>query len=158
MNAAIGEVFGERGLSHAAGNLLAVIEGAGGPVTAGQAAEAMHITSGSMTSLVDTLEGKGLLQRFPDPTDRRRVLLDVTPEAEVLLDEVLPQVVVRAGQIAAHLSDDEVAQLIGLLDKVEAGVADRADPEAPHGRRRPTRLHAERGPDGRRLPADPPGG
>lgn len=156
MHAAIGEVFGERNLSHAAGNLLAVIEGAGGPITAGQAAEAMHITSGSMTSLVDTLEGKGLLQRFPDPTDRRRVLLDVTPEAESLLDEVLPQVVVRARQLATHLSDDEIVQLLALLDKVEAGVADRSDPEAPSGRRRPAALQAERAADGRRVRGDDP--
>ena len=157
MHAAIGEVFGERNLSHAAGNLLAVIEGAGGPITAGQAAEAMHITSGSMTSLVDTLEGKGLLQRFPDPSDRRRVLLDVTPDAEALLDEVLPRVVVRARQIAAHLSDDEILQLLALLDKVEVGVAERTDPEAPRGRTRPATLLAERAADGRRARGDEPG-
>ncbi len=116
----------------------------------------MHITSGSMTSLVDTLEAKGLLQRFPDPADRRRVLLDITPAGEDVLDEVLPKVIVRGGQVAEVLTDAEIDALLDLLDRVITRARDLPPPVAPKGRRTPAVLRPPRGPDGRRLPAAGP--
>ncbi len=52
----------------------------------------MHVTTATMTSVLDTLERKGYIRRQPDPVDRRRVLVGLTAEAESLLDQVLPAV------------------------------------------------------------------
>jgi MarR family len=68
-------------LSHAALNALAVIEGNGGPLLAGELSARMHITSGTMTGVLDTLERNGYIHRQADPADRRRVLVDLTPAA-----------------------------------------------------------------------------
>jgi DNA-binding MarR family transcriptional regulator len=38
-------------------------------------AERLIVTTASVTSLLDTLERRGLLERRPDPTDRRRPLI-----------------------------------------------------------------------------------
>lgn len=152
----IGEVFAEYGLSHAAGNALAVIEGAGRPLTAGEIGAAVHITSGSITSLVDTLESKGLARRFADPDDRRKVLIDVTPEGEALLDEALPRVQVRARQLMDGLSPAEQRRFIALLERVAENARSLDEPvEAPHGRRTPAHLRPPRDTDGRRVPDTP---
>ena len=85
------------GLSHAALNALAVIEGAGEPMLTGEVAARMHVTSGSVTSVLDNLEKKGFVVRSNDPSDRRRVLVDITPAAQAVLDALA---VVQAGLAA----------------------------------------------------------
>lgn len=147
------EAFAEFGLSHAAGNALAIIEGAGEPIAAGDVGRAMHVTSGSITSVLDTLEKRDLIRRYRDPADRRRVLVDITPAAEDLLDEVLPRVQVRARDLVAALTDDQKVLLRDLLDTLADHARDlETPPDAPGGRRTPARLRASRAEDGRRLP------
>lgn len=50
-----------------------------GPMTAGQLAEASGLTTGAMTTVLDRLEQAGYARRVRDATDRRRVLVEVTP-------------------------------------------------------------------------------
>src|SRR4051794_38555847 len=52
-----------------------------GPVTAGRLAEATGLTSGAITTVIDRLERAGFARRLSDPADRRRVLVELTPEA-----------------------------------------------------------------------------
>ena len=104
-------------LSHAALNALAVIEGAGGPVPAGQVSAQMHISTATMTTVLDTLERNGYITRQPDPGDRRRVLVDVTPSAQALLDQVLPAV---QQVVTATLSPLGDQALLGLLQALTA--------------------------------------
>jgi DNA-binding MarR family transcriptional regulator len=52
-----------------------------GPVTAGRLAEATGLTSGAMTTALDRLERSGYARRVRDTTDRRRVLVEITPLA-----------------------------------------------------------------------------
>ena len=53
-----------------------------GPMTAGQIAKRLSLTSGAVTSLIDRLERRNFVQRAPDPTDRRKVV--VIPNLETL--------------------------------------------------------------------------
>jgi DNA-binding MarR family transcriptional regulator len=52
-----------------------------GPMTAGELAQRSHLSPAAMTTALDRLEVKGYARRFPDPGDRRRVLVEVTPLA-----------------------------------------------------------------------------
>ena len=58
---------------------LNAIENAGG-LTAGELARQAGLTTGAVTGVVDRLERAGLARRVPDPDDRRRVNLQVTPK------------------------------------------------------------------------------
>lgn len=58
---------------------LNAIENAGG-LTAGELAAEVGLTSGAVTGVVDRLERAGFARRIPDPADRRRVKVEVTPE------------------------------------------------------------------------------
>lgn len=54
-----------------------------GPMTAGQIAKRLSLTSGAVTSLIDRLERRDLVKRAPDPNDRRKVI--VIPNLETLV-------------------------------------------------------------------------
>jgi len=53
-----------------------------GPMTAGQIAKRLSLTSGAVTSLIDRLERRDMVKRTPDPNDRRKVI--VVPNLETL--------------------------------------------------------------------------
>jgi DNA-binding MarR family transcriptional regulator len=67
------------GVSRTDLHCLNAIENSGG-LTAGQLAAAVGLTTGAVTGVIDRLERAGLARRVPDPADRRRVKLEVTPE------------------------------------------------------------------------------
>lgn len=52
-----------------------------GPITAGRLAEAAGLTSGATTTAIDRLERAGFARRMADPSDRRRVLVELVPQA-----------------------------------------------------------------------------
>jgi DNA-binding MarR family transcriptional regulator len=58
---------------------LNIIENSGG-LTAGQLATEAGLTTGAVTGVIDRLERVGFARRVPDPEDRRRVNLEVTPK------------------------------------------------------------------------------
>jgi DNA-binding MarR family transcriptional regulator len=129
------------GLSHAALNALAVIEGNGGPLPAGEVGARMHITSGSATSLLDTLERKNYIVRVADPGDRRRVLVDITRDAQAVLDVLLPEVQQIASAIMGAIGDNGLQELLDLLALVRESIANLpSDLPAPAARRTPARL------------------
>ncbi|HYB24362.1 MAG TPA: MarR family transcriptional regulator [Solirubrobacteraceae bacterium] len=52
-----------------------------GPVSAGRLAQATGLTSGAITTVLDRLERAGYARRLSDPSDRRRVLVELTAQA-----------------------------------------------------------------------------
>ena len=64
-------------LSPSARQILAVVEGAGEPLEPSIIAERLLITTGSVTSLLDNLEKRGLIRRLPHPDDRRKLLVEI---------------------------------------------------------------------------------
>ena len=63
--------------------LVAIMDAArrGEALTAGTLGQAVELSSASVTALVDRLERVGHLRRVRDETDRRRVVLSLTPSA-----------------------------------------------------------------------------
>jgi DNA-binding MarR family transcriptional regulator len=116
-------------LSQAGRQALAVLEGAGQPLSPTTLAERLIVTTASVTSLLDTLERRGLVQRRPDPTDRRRLLVALTDDGRALVEQFLPEVVALQTAVMAELSETQRQQLLRLLSKVRDGMA-TTDPEA----------------------------
>ena len=52
-----------------------------GPMTAGALADALGLTSGSVTAMIDRLERGGHVERTRDTVDRRRVIVTLTDDA-----------------------------------------------------------------------------
>jgi len=107
-------------LSPTARQVLAVVEGAGEPLEPSVIAERVLITTGSMTSLLDTLEKRGLIQRSAHPDDRRKLLVAITPDAQAILDELLPSLHERERDVIGDaLSTREQQDLRRLVTKVQ---------------------------------------
>jgi DNA-binding MarR family transcriptional regulator len=128
-------------LSPSARQVLAVIEGARQPLEPSVIAERVLITTGSMTSILDTLERRGLVRRMPHPADRRKLLVDITLDAQAILDQLLPSLHARERDvISAALTTREQHQLLRLIAKIQhAAIEARTTPPATDAQRiRPT--------------------
>jgi DNA-binding MarR family transcriptional regulator len=60
----------------------------GGELSAAQLARNSFVTAQSMADMVRALTSKGLITRTRDETDRKRLLISLTPEGRAFLDEV----------------------------------------------------------------------
>jgi len=136
-------------LSPSARQVLAVIEGARQPLEPSVIAERVLITTGSMTSLLDTLERRGLVRRMPHPGDRRKLLVDITPEAQAILDQLLPSLHARERDvISAALTTREQHDLLRLIAKIQYAAIDARATATPNDvqRIRPTRTSVDDAP------------
>jgi DNA-binding MarR family transcriptional regulator len=66
---------------------LNTIENSGG-LTAGELAAEAGLTTGAVTGVIDRLERAGFARRVPDPADRRRVKVEVTPKFYARADRI----------------------------------------------------------------------
>jgi DNA-binding MarR family transcriptional regulator len=67
---------------------------------------------------VDMLETRGLVRRDPDPSDRRKHSVALTDTGAELLTRTLTEVRQAEREFAVTLSDQERAQLLGLLKRL----------------------------------------
>ena len=110
------------GLSIAARILLATLEGADQPLSHSAIAERLFVTGASVTSLVDTLERKGLVRRVRDTSDRRVMLVELTAAAPPVIDAYLADVTALHAQEFAALDEQERETFVQLLSKVAASI------------------------------------
>jgi MarR family transcriptional regulator, organic hydroperoxide resistance regulator len=82
-----------------------------GPMTAGQIAARLSLTSGAVTNLVDRLEGHGVVKRTADLNDRRRVIIEVIPSAFEGRNNIYEEV----GRDYANLLDGYTEQELEFL-------------------------------------------
>jgi DNA-binding MarR family transcriptional regulator len=72
---------------------------------------------------------RGLVRRSPNPEDKRSHLLELTAEGRALYDQVAPKALALEDAILAEFSHDEVATLLGMLQRLQAAAGRLADPE-----------------------------
>jgi DNA-binding MarR family transcriptional regulator len=77
----------------------------------GELAEHEKVQPPSMTRVIAVLEERNLLQRAPHPTDRRQVILTVTPDGRAVVDRVRRRREAWLAQRLRELSLEEQATL-----------------------------------------------
>ena len=91
-------------------------------------AHSLHVTTGAMTALLDRLAERGHVVREAHPSDRRRVVLRLTPSArQVALTHVRPMTT-EIRDLARLLTPEERATVGGFLDDLAAIVRRHAGP------------------------------
>jgi DNA-binding MarR family transcriptional regulator len=89
-----------------------------GRVTAGRLAELTGLTTGAITTVIDRLEKAGFARRVRDPHDRRRVLVEMSPEAMGGADNFYEEQIAESERIYKRYT---LEQLEFLLEFVRGG-------------------------------------
>ncbi len=116
--------FAEHGLQAGEFDLLATLRRSGEPYALMPTAlyESAMISSGGMTSRIDRLEKAGLIERRKHPSDRRGVLVALTPAGFELIDGVMAAHVANLQRVLSGLTADEQQKLHELNGKLLAGL------------------------------------
>jgi DNA-binding MarR family transcriptional regulator len=78
--------------------------------------------------LIDRLEARGLVERRPDPTDRRIRRLHLTPAAQPVLDEIYRYLEEQSEEILRNIAPDIREHLVDVLLQIKNNIsAEMAD-------------------------------
>ena len=86
-----------------------------GLVTAGRLAELSGLTTGAITTVIDRLEIKGFARRVRDPRDRRRVLVEMTPEARSGSMDYYSEHMAHAGRLYNRYTLEQIELLLEFV-------------------------------------------
>lgn len=113
-------LFGEFGLQSGEFDVLATLRRSGPPyeLTPTELFEATMMSSGGMTARLDRLERRDLIERRPNPADRRGVLVRLTKHGESIIERALPEHLANEARLTACLSSKELRTLSNLLKKL----------------------------------------
>lgn len=106
-------------------DLMAQLERHPDGLRMGELSRRMMVTGGNVTGITDQLEEEGLVQRVPDPADRRAYSVKLTPAGRQAFVEMAA---VHEGWVAdlfGAMTGADKAQLIELLDKMKRQLNER---------------------------------
>jgi DNA-binding MarR family transcriptional regulator len=105
------------GMTLAEGDLLFTLRRAPAPhrMLPSQLSASLLVSSGTMTSRLDRLEGRGLIRRVPNPDDRRSVLVELTTPGRDLADQAVTQHVKAEQAMLETLGERDRSKLDRLL-------------------------------------------
>jgi DNA-binding MarR family transcriptional regulator len=86
------------------------------------------ISTGSMTNRLDRLETRGLIERSPDPKDRRSVVIRLTDKGISLLDDAVALQAKKESDVMGPLTDEERKVLVSALRSLVVSMEDRFGP------------------------------
>lgn len=89
-------------------------------------AESADISKATLTGVVKTLEGRGLIRRKGDENDRRLVLLSLTDEGVALMEKLYPVFNTVESQLVSGLSDRAVQDLTRILRNLVVTVEEQS--------------------------------
>lgn len=113
-------VYREHGLEPGWHDVLATLRRTGPPyqLRPSDFTGALMLTSSGTTKRLDRLERAGLIERSPDPDDRRGVMITLTKAGHELIDRVTEAHLANEARILGGLSAAERERLAGLLRKL----------------------------------------
>jgi len=95
-----------------------------GPLTQAQLAEALGLGRPATGSLIDSLERRGLVERQPDPRDRRAWRVAVTPAGQALVGPVVEVDRALRRELRSGIAREERQQLARVLLRLQANLVD----------------------------------
>lgn len=105
-------------------DLLAALRRSGAPyeLNPTELRRSTMLSSGGMTKRLDRLADAGLVERRPDPSDRRGTLVGLTKRGRAVVDEAVVTHVANEERLLDALSGPERRALDDLLRKLLAGL------------------------------------
>ncbi len=111
-------------LTPSSGLVLGILADLGAPLPPNQIAERLVISRASVTSLIDSLERRGYVQRLPHTTDRRMLFIELTDAGRQIAQEFRLLVHRQEKTWLAVLTEQEQVQLIDALHRLQTALTD----------------------------------
>jgi DNA-binding MarR family transcriptional regulator len=99
-----------------------------GPIAQRDLASALRIQPSNLVALLDQLEERGLLARSPDPADRRRHRVELTPAGRRAVERGREATRRAESDLLGPLSDRERREFRTFLVRLTAHTCDRGAP------------------------------
>jgi DNA-binding MarR family transcriptional regulator len=114
--------FATHGIEQWEFDVLAALRRAGTPyqLSPGRLLRETLVTSGTMTNRIDRLSARGYVERYPDPGDRRGVIVRLTAEGRSAVDGAFTALLDAERALLEHLSEGDRARLASLLRRLLA--------------------------------------
>ncbi len=94
-------------------------------INQGGLAELLDVEPITLCRMVDRLQEGGLVERRPDPADRRAWRLHLTDKAHALTEQLVPLGASLFELAFDGVSEGERAQLLGTLDRIRQNLTRR---------------------------------
>jgi DNA-binding MarR family transcriptional regulator len=107
------------GLRKGGFNLLMVLAGAESPITPTQIGERLVLRGATITGIVDTLVRRGFAERAADPSDRRRVLVSITPQGRDVVADASAVIFRNDEEVMAIFTQAERERLTRMLGRLQ---------------------------------------
>jgi DNA-binding MarR family transcriptional regulator len=91
----------------------------GEPMTAGQVSQATELPSSTTTRVLDRLETKGLVERRPDPDDRRKVSVHALPFDDERVMAAYGEILRQMDEVHAGFTAAELETVLRYLDAIK---------------------------------------
>lgn len=137
LDRSLAQTFGRYGLNGGEFDVLAALRRSGEPysLTPTELYRSMMLSSAAMTNRIDRLEKRGLVDRGPDPDDRRGVKISLTTKGFELVEEAVTAHVEGEQRLLDALSHEERQHLAELLSRLTRSMqarqqTDTQDPES----------------------------
>jgi MarR family 2-MHQ and catechol resistance regulon transcriptional repressor len=112
------QLFRQFDLTEAQFNVLYALRNKERKVTQSDLSKRLVVTRASITSVLDKLEAKGLVERQDVPGNRRINLVELTPGGVQLIDQVEPLYRQAIHKATGDLTEKESKALVRLLERV----------------------------------------
>jgi len=123
VRSAVEGILRQQGItSMAAFNVLAIVDGDPDPLPPSVIAGRMMVTRATMTGLLDSLEGRGLLERRPSGGDGRQRLVTLTPAGRTIARRLVPALHRFERDLMTVLTETELRTLLGFVARLQQQV------------------------------------
>lgn len=116
--------------------MLSAILNMQGPKSQTDLARRLRVEAATVTRMVDILGKEGLVERTPDPNDRRVNLLSISPKGEAVLEEIFRVYDRLRNHLLQDLAAEDVERMHAMVDLMtarldEPGTSDAVTIEPP---------------------------
>jgi DNA-binding MarR family transcriptional regulator len=94
-------------------------------VSPSQLSDWQHISKNTVSSLLESLEQDGLIERALHPEDKRKFNIRLTRAGKSLIAQTMPEHGKRLADVVGVLTTDEQNTLLKLLDKLRASLKEK---------------------------------
>ena len=103
-------------------DVLAQLDRTSAPMSMSELSRRLMVTNANITGLIDRLAREGLVERRPSDQDRRRQMVELTPEGRRQFEAMAEDHRVWLADMTAGLDRAEMAALFGLLGRLKESI------------------------------------